>query len=554
MTSIYDIFISYSRKDAQIVNDVVSKLEEQGFRIWIDKKGIASGDAFKRIIVKAIEGSTCVLFFSSADSNRSTWIEKEIGVAVYENKTIIPILIDKSKYNPDLKFDLINLDYLDYTEPELRPEMLARLIYTLHAKCSKYNDENGIDVVCHTKADNDMERSYTRDTYYKNEGQTNTSKSSSADQWRKAKEEAKRKAEEDLRKQREERLRKEAEEARLKAEEDARRKAEEEKKRAEEARRRAEEAKQKEEERQKREALERMELFRFNNDGVYGFAGKSGKVVIPCQWKLADEFSEGLAAVKDANGKWGYIDKTGTIVIKCQWELANNFSEGLALVGNTQGMCGYINNVGETIIPFNWKWGHSFYEGVAAVRNLDNKWGFINNLGIIVIPCQWEKAGDFSNGLATVTDSNNQQWKIDKHGKIIRGYKLDDGERRYTNDTNYKNEGQTNTSKSSNAGQWRKAKEEAKRKAEEDLRKQREERLRNNVKVKWHLSKENVALLRKIILYSICYSVLVLGFILAIDVAIRTENIWLLFGSIIVVWTCFSYLNDKIRSKKRPKE
>ena len=51
----YDIFISYSRTDALIVDDVVSRLEQHGFRIWIDKNGIESGDAFKRVIVKAVE-------------------------------------------------------------------------------------------------------------------------------------------------------------------------------------------------------------------------------------------------------------------------------------------------------------------------------------------------------------------------------------------------------------------------------------------------------------------------------------------------------------------
>ena len=100
----YDIFISYSRKDARIVDDVVSKLKQHGFSVWLDKNGIESGDAFKRVIVKAIEKSKCVLFFSSIDSNLSKWTAKEIGVAVYENKYIIPVLIDKSKYNPEVKF------------------------------------------------------------------------------------------------------------------------------------------------------------------------------------------------------------------------------------------------------------------------------------------------------------------------------------------------------------------------------------------------------------------------------------------------------------------
>ena len=49
-------------------------------------------------------------------------------------------------------------------------------------------------------------------------------------------------------------------------------------------------------------------------NGIYGFTDETGKVVIPCQWKDAESFSEGLARVKDANGKWHKIEKTGRIV------------------------------------------------------------------------------------------------------------------------------------------------------------------------------------------------------------------------------------------------
>lgn len=138
----YDIFISYSRKDSRIVDDVVSKLKQHGFSVWLDKNGIESGDAFKRVIVKAIEKSKCVLFFSSIDSNLSKWTAKEIGVAVYENKYIIPVLIDKSKYNPEVKFDLINLDYIDFTDSSSRSEMFVKLIKTLSIKCDKIVGNN----------------------------------------------------------------------------------------------------------------------------------------------------------------------------------------------------------------------------------------------------------------------------------------------------------------------------------------------------------------------------------------------------------------------------
>ena len=156
-TNKYDIFISYSRHDTNIVNEIVSILEHEGFKIWIDKNGIESGDAFKRVIVEAIEQSSCVLFFSSIASNNSKWTAKEIGVAVYENKCIIPILIDNSKYNPSVKFDLINLDYIDLSDIRNRSEAQKKLLNTLKSKCNKIIESINTDNT-QSKPDNNISK------------------------------------------------------------------------------------------------------------------------------------------------------------------------------------------------------------------------------------------------------------------------------------------------------------------------------------------------------------------------------------------------------------
>ena len=64
MSKKYDVFISYSRKDSEIVNRIVEILSAKGFCSWMDKDGIESGDAFKTVIVSAIENSGVFLFFS----------------------------------------------------------------------------------------------------------------------------------------------------------------------------------------------------------------------------------------------------------------------------------------------------------------------------------------------------------------------------------------------------------------------------------------------------------------------------------------------------------
>ncbi len=129
-----DIFISYSRKDSEIVHRIVSELEQEGFDLWIDRDGIESGDAFKHVIVNALSTCKVVVFFASEASNASSWTEKEINVAIEEKLPIIPIRLDDSKYSPGVRLDLAGLDYIDMTVPEKREGMLTRLKSSLRKK------------------------------------------------------------------------------------------------------------------------------------------------------------------------------------------------------------------------------------------------------------------------------------------------------------------------------------------------------------------------------------------------------------------------------------
>ncbi len=142
--SIYDIFVSYSRLNENIVYPVVKELEKSGFKIWIDKDGVESGDAFKTVIVKAIENSNALVFFSSKESNDSPWITKEIAVAIYERKRIIPIRLDGAKYNSEIKFDLINLDYIEMTDRSQISDGTQRLIKSLGNIKSKDDAEKNL--------------------------------------------------------------------------------------------------------------------------------------------------------------------------------------------------------------------------------------------------------------------------------------------------------------------------------------------------------------------------------------------------------------------------
>lgn len=83
-------------------------------------------------------------------------------------------------------------------------------------------------------------------------------------------------------------------------------------------------------------------------DGKWGYIDANGSEVVPFQYDQVQNFSEGFAAVGQGGnwdfleiesldeygqgGKWGYVDKTGREVVPCKYDDAQDFSEGLAAV------------------------------------------------------------------------------------------------------------------------------------------------------------------------------------------------------------------------------
>ena len=152
------------------------------------------------------------------------------------------------------------------------------------------------------------------------------------------------------------------------------------------------------------------------------------------------------------NGHWGYADKSGKVVIPARFDAALPFAKGLARVGVVDEelpeidgrpnlLWGYINENGRVVVELRYNALRDFVEGLAAAavlekaesvfirRTLDNlKWGYLNVEGQVVIPIQFLDAGNFSEGLAEVNvpgpkDSHcgppNNYGYIDKTGSIV---------------------------------------------------------------------------------------------------------------------------------------
>lgn len=124
----YDVFISYSRLDFSVADEIISLLNGLDLRIWIDRTGDYSGKNYKSVIVNAIHNSNIVLFLSSANSNKSDNVIKEISVAVEQKKHIIPIKIDNAPYADSIAYDLTGIDYINYSEQK------EELVHKVHSQ------------------------------------------------------------------------------------------------------------------------------------------------------------------------------------------------------------------------------------------------------------------------------------------------------------------------------------------------------------------------------------------------------------------------------------
>lgn len=365
----YDVFISYRRVGGkEYARTLKPELEKRGFKVFLDFDELDDG-VFDQRIKDAISESPVFLLILSKGAldrciNEGDWVREEILHAVKCGCHMVPVEFDKSfreipENTPKELSSIIGAHSWAQIDTEtLLQTSVDEMVKKRIAPYVKREDaETGAEIHIEVDADCDLFRFKTFVRQLK-AGEDNVIHLKPG----KHRLEFASTQISDARKSMlyslasditcdviEVMLKEEVEEmiAKRKAEEETKRKAEEEAKRKaeEEARKRAEEEHQK-----KLKELENIELKRIEKNGKYGYADEAGKVVIPCKWKEAWEFSEGLALVEDDYGKLGYIDKTGKVVIPCQWRWgAGSFSGGLAPVMDDSRKWWIIDKTGKIV-------------------------------------------------------------------------------------------------------------------------------------------------------------------------------------------------------------
>ena len=161
-------------------------------------------------------------------------------------------------------------------------------------------------------------------------------------------------------------------------------------------------------------------LLAYDKEGRGGYINKEGEWVIKAQYLAVKPFSEGYAAVQDADTElWGYIDVHGKTVIKPKFMVAGSFINGSTAVKEPEGGFGIIDRRGKFIVEPIYRTISYFKEGfVRAVDMETGEYWFLNEEGEKVFG-PYKDAFLFHDGKALVneTEANRDWFYIDKKGK-----------------------------------------------------------------------------------------------------------------------------------------
>lgn len=104
IVNVSDVFISYSRRNIDMIRKIVDELDQSGKHVWIDWEEIPESADWWEEIKAGIEGADIFVFVISPDSAQSPVCGREIEHAVKYNKRIVPVLyaeLDESLTLPD---------------------------------------------------------------------------------------------------------------------------------------------------------------------------------------------------------------------------------------------------------------------------------------------------------------------------------------------------------------------------------------------------------------------------------------------------------------------
>lgn len=121
----YDVFISYSRKDSAIADEICGAFDQAGITYFIDRQGMGGTANYVTKIADEIDNSKAMLLLASANSYKSEYVSIELHYAFEKKIVVLPYALDKTQIPKDFKILLIRANWHYINEDPIVPKLLT---------------------------------------------------------------------------------------------------------------------------------------------------------------------------------------------------------------------------------------------------------------------------------------------------------------------------------------------------------------------------------------------------------------------------------------------
>lgn len=87
------VFISYSRRNAAMADEVLTRLKDSGFEVTVDRRDLEFGEAWQAQIAELIRRSDTVVWLVSEESIGSKWVNWELDEVARRHKRLVPVMV-----------------------------------------------------------------------------------------------------------------------------------------------------------------------------------------------------------------------------------------------------------------------------------------------------------------------------------------------------------------------------------------------------------------------------------------------------------------------------
>jgi plasmid stabilization system protein ParE/DNA-binding transcriptional regulator YdaS (Cro superfamily) len=124
------VFVSYSRRDADRVSAIVRHIEDAGYRVWIDTQSTEAAQRYAGQIVRAIRSVDVVALMCSRHAFESDHVVREIYVAGDFKKAFVAVQLDDAEVPDELHYFLSGYPRLPLSQikPDRIRQELARYV------------------------------------------------------------------------------------------------------------------------------------------------------------------------------------------------------------------------------------------------------------------------------------------------------------------------------------------------------------------------------------------------------------------------------------------